>query len=74
MLNPFEDESADYLVLLNAEGQYSLWPAFREAPAGWIVVVPRGKRRSCMDWIAAHWTDMRPKSLTEHAGPQEVTV
>ncbi|MFC9157343.1 MbtH family NRPS accessory protein, partial [Streptomyces bauhiniae] len=24
--NPFEDDGADYYVLVNDEGQYSLWP------------------------------------------------
>jgi len=29
MTNPFEDNESDYLVLINDEGQHSLWPAFR---------------------------------------------
>jgi len=28
MVNPFEDETGQFLVLVNSEGQYSLWPAF----------------------------------------------
>ena len=35
MTNPFEDENGVYHVLINAEGQHSLWPSFREAPDGW---------------------------------------
>ena len=35
MTNPFEDQDGEYLVLVNDEGQHSLWPAFREIPAGW---------------------------------------
>jgi MbtH protein len=27
MTNPFDDENATYVVLVNQEGQYSLWPA-----------------------------------------------
>ncbi len=30
--NPFEDENADYLVLVNDEDQHSLWPADLEVP------------------------------------------
>ncbi|MEU7735437.1 MbtH family protein, partial [Streptomyces griseus] len=30
MTNPFEDEDGTYLVLVNDEGQHSLWPAFAE--------------------------------------------
>jgi uncharacterized protein YbdZ (MbtH family) len=65
MTNPFEDENREYLVLVNEEEQYSLWPAFRDIPAGWSAVGPRGKRKECLDWIEANWTDMRPKSLVK---------
>lgn len=65
MTNPFEDENAEYLVLINDEEQYSLWPAFRDIPAGWTATGPRGKRRECLDWIDKNWTDMRPKSLRD---------
>ncbi len=62
MTNPFESEEAEYQVLLNAEGQCSLWPTFCEIPAGWTTIGPRGKRQACLDWIEANWTDMRPKT------------
>ena len=65
MTNPFENENGEYLVLVNHEGQYSLWPDFREVPAGWTAVGPKGQRQVCLDWIEANWTDMRPKSLIE---------
>lgn len=65
MTNPFEDENAEYLVLINDEQQYSLWPAFRDIPAGWKATGPKGKRRECLDWIDKNWTDMRPKSLRD---------
>jgi uncharacterized protein YbdZ (MbtH family) len=63
MTNPFEDDEAEYLVLVNDEGQYSLWPGFLDIPAGWAATGPKGKRKDCLDWIDANWTDMRPKSL-----------
>jgi MbtH protein len=63
MANPFEDESATYLVVVNYEGQYSLWPTFLVLPQGWTAVGPTGGREECLDWIEAHWTDMRPISL-----------
>jgi uncharacterized protein YbdZ (MbtH family) len=65
MANPFEDENGEYLVLVNHELQYSLWPSFRDIPAGWKAVGPRGKRKECLDWIEEVWTDMRPKSLVD---------
>ncbi len=63
MTNPFEDENGEYLVLVNDEEQHSLWPSFREIPAGWTAVGPSGKRQECLDRIEAVWTDMRPLSL-----------
>jgi MbtH protein len=63
MTNPFEDQDGQLMVLVNDEGQYSLWPAFREIPAGWSSVGSRGKRQECLEWIEANWTDMRPRSL-----------
>ena len=65
MTNPFDDDNAEHLVLVNHEEQYSLWPAFREIPPGWNAVGPRGNRQDCLDWIEANWTDMRPKSLRQ---------
>ncbi|MGW3045786.1 MbtH family protein [Kitasatospora sp. NPDC001159] len=63
MTNPFEDPDAEYLVLVNAEGQYSLWPAFAEVPAGWDTVFGTAGRAACLEHIEQHWTDMRPQSL-----------
>ena len=63
MTNPFEDENGECCVLINDEGQYSLWPTFKDVPAGWTAVGPRGARQDCLDYIEANWTDMRPKSL-----------
>lgn len=38
MANPFENADGTYLVLVNEEGQYSLWPGFIDVPSGWTVV------------------------------------
>jgi MbtH protein len=61
--NPFENEDGAYRVLINDEGQYSLWPQELKTPAGWRQVGPEGKRQECLDFIDANWTDMRPNSL-----------
>lgn len=65
MTNPFENEDSEYFVLVNHEGQYSLWPAFCDVPPGWTVVGPKGKRSECLTWIEKTWVDMRPKSLVQ---------
>ncbi|MEU4241665.1 MbtH family protein [Actinoplanes sp. NPDC026619] len=63
MTNPFEDEEGRYFVLVNDEGQHSLWPAFADVPAGWTVAFGEDGRAACLDYVEKSWTDMRPKSL-----------
>ncbi|GAA5702306.1 MbtH family protein [Streptomyces avermitilis] len=63
MTNPFDNEEATFLVLVNDEGQYSLWPAFAEIPEGWTTEHGEATRQECLTFIDEHWTDMRPKSL-----------
>ncbi|MEV0370832.1 MbtH family protein [Streptomyces sp. NPDC050636] len=63
MTNPFENAEGRYLVLVNDEGQHSLWPSFAEVPAGWDVAHTEDSRQACLDYIEEHWTDMRPQSL-----------
>ncbi|MFE4452130.1 MbtH family protein [Streptomyces sp. NPDC056796] len=63
MTNPFEDENGTYLVLVNDEGQHSLWPAFVEVPGGWTVAHQEDTRQASLDYVERNWTDLRPKSL-----------
>jgi MbtH protein len=63
MTNPFDDPDGTFLVLVNDEGQHSLWPAFAAVPAGWAVAHGRATRQACLDYVEANWTDMRPRSL-----------
>ncbi|AWW35502.1 MbtH family protein [Streptomyces cadmiisoli] len=65
MTNPFEDQDAQYLVLVNAEQQYSLWPAYIEVPQGWEIAHDEASRQDCLGYIEETWTDMRPKSLVD---------
>lgn len=61
--NPFEDADALYRVLVNHEGQYSLWPAGIAIPDGWVTAHATDSRSDCLEYIEEHWTDMRPHSL-----------
>ena len=63
MTNPFENPDGRYYVLLNDEGQHSLWPGFAAVPAGWTVVFGEDSRQACLDYVTESWTDMRPISL-----------
>ncbi|SDD36755.1 MbtH family protein [Actinokineospora iranica] len=66
--NPFEDADGRYLVLVNDEGQHSLWPSFAEVPAGWTVALAETDRASALAFVEENWTDMRPLSLVRAMG------
>ncbi|WP_323748943.1 MbtH family protein [Streptomyces sp. PR69] len=71
MANPFDDPDGRFLVLVNEEGQHSLWPDFADVPDGWTVSFGPSDRTSAVDHINATWQDMRPRSLVaqlEQAG------
>ena len=57
------DDVLQYDVVVNDEGQYSVWPAHRPTPGGWRAVGVRGTRDECLAHIRVVWTDMRPLSL-----------
>jgi MbtH protein len=71
MTNPFDDESGRFFVLVNDEGQHSLWPVFAEVPAGWTVAFGEESRSGCLAYIEESWTDMRPRSLAEAMAADE---
>jgi uncharacterized protein YbdZ (MbtH family) len=61
--NPFEDDTMQYVVLRNDEGQHSLWPGWIEVPVGWDAVFGAAERTACLEFIEFTWRDMRPVSL-----------
>ena len=58
-----EDDTTIYKVVVNHEEQYSIWPAWKEIPAGWTDVGRKGPKDECLAYIKEVWTDMRPLSL-----------
>lgn len=68
MTNPFENEGGTYVVLMNSEGQYSLWPAFLDVPSGWTPVFEEASRSECIQYISSNWRDLRPNSLKPAIG------
>ncbi|KAF0848827.1 MbtH family protein [Nocardia caishijiensis] len=63
MTNPFDDDNAQFYVLVNSEGEHSLWPTFAAVPGGWTVAFGAAPRTSCLHYVESHWLDMRPNSL-----------
>jgi MbtH protein len=58
-----DKDTTEYCVVVNEEGQYSIWPAERELPRGWFDVGTHGSKEECLAHIDEVWTDMRPLSL-----------
>jgi MbtH protein len=59
----FDDPTTPFVVVVNAEEQYSIWPKDRDAPKGWTMVGKPGTKDECLAYIETVWTDMRPLSL-----------
>lgn len=57
------ERPGEFVVVVNHEEQYSIWPSHRELPDGWSTIGVSGDRDSCLNHIERVWTDMRPKSL-----------
>jgi uncharacterized protein YbdZ (MbtH family) len=62
-VNPFDDDNGRFHVLVNEEGQYSIWPATVDVPDGWEVRLSDTGRAEALAYVEEHWTDMRPASL-----------
>ena len=58
-----EEDTREYVVLVNIEEQYSLWLADLEIPKGWREVFARNNKKACLEYVKEVWTDMRPLSL-----------
>lgn len=63
MDNVFDSQSGEFLVLVNLDGQYSLWPASQPVPEGWRAARAAGPRQECLAWIESQWTDLLPLSV-----------
>jgi len=57
----------DYRVVMNDEGQYSIWPVGRENAPGWRDAGFTGGKGECLAHIQEVWTDLRPRSVRERS-------
>jgi MbtH protein len=68
----FDREDDTFIVLVNHEDQYSIWPHWKAVPGGWSVVPDvRGDKKTVLAYVDRTWTDMRPKSLRDWMADQE---
>ncbi|WP_394836379.1 MbtH family NRPS accessory protein [Pendulispora rubella] len=71
-MNMDTDDETVYVVVMNHEEQYSIWPDYKDLPAGWNAVGKKGPKKDCLSYIDEVWTDMRPLSLrVAMDGPSE---
>ena len=63
MYDEDKEDTTVYVVVMNHEEQYSIWPEHKDMPLGWEAVGTKGQKAECLDYINEVWTDMRPKSL-----------
>lgn len=63
MVEGDEEDTTTYVVLVNHEEQYSIWPLERDLPLGWSREGFSGMKQECLQHIEEVWTDMRPLSL-----------
>ena len=64
------EDQRQYRVVVNAEEQYSIWPADSDPPVGWRPDGFTGDRAACLTHIDEVWTDLRPLSLREWLATQ----
>jgi MbtH protein len=58
-----DDDTITYIVVMNDEEQFSIWPKRKAIPRGWRAVGTEGPKAECLRYIDEVWTDMRPLSL-----------
>ncbi|MBN3818602.1 MbtH family NRPS accessory protein [Paraburkholderia sp. Se-20369] len=64
-MNPVDEDASQYVVVVNDEDQYSIWPHARALPAGWQPAGEPASKAQCLAHIEAVWRDMRPRSLRQ---------
>lgn len=70
MVNPFDDEAAQFRVLVNERQQHSLWPSFAGVPVGWVVMHGPDSRETCLDYVERNWADITPRAVDDLVASQ----
>jgi len=52
-----------FIVVVNHEEQYAIWPAGKPIPEKWREAGISGTREECLARVRQVWTDMRPASV-----------
>ena len=62
-----DERGAIFKVVVDHEGQHSIWPADRENPLGWTEAGRMGTEQECEDFIK----EVEAKKRVEHPAPDE---
>ena len=60
---PSSPATGDFVVLINHEEQYGIWPANKPVPEKWRSVGMTGSKEECLEYVRRVWGDMRPLSI-----------
>ena len=63
--NPFDNPQGQFILLQNAQQQFSLWPQQCALPAGWQLVSEPQSNEACQQWLAANWRTLTPAYFAE---------
>lgn len=67
----FDREDETFVVLVNHEEQYSIWPHWKAIPGGWAAVEGvKADKKTVLEYVEKTWTDMRPLQLRKWMGEQ----
>lgn len=52
-----------FVILVNAEEQHSLWPRHKDVPAGWSIAYGPDSKTACLQYVERAWPDITPLSV-----------
>ena len=58
-----QNDPVKYMVVINHEEQYSIWPVDAKLETGWKTVGDPCVKDQCRNYIRGVWTDMRPRNI-----------
>lgn len=67
-MNLLDDENEQFVVLRNAENQYSLWPESKTVPQGWTVVHESDSKENCLRYVKENWLDLNAPDWSGSSG------
>jgi MbtH protein len=76
MADDGDRDATVYVVVVNRNEQYSIWPADRPCPSGWRATGRVGSKEECLAYVEEVWRDMRPfppRGAPGRAGGPEVS-